>query len=123
MKNKADMLREWNEATGEDSLSLRNWAKLRLKLMTEEYKEWCEALEHFVATGDACPLAKESADMEYVLEGTAQRPGIDLDRAFHIVHVSNMSKIGPDGTFHVRDDGKILKPPTYVAPDMAGAIK
>jgi hypothetical protein len=119
----ADMLREWSTATGGDPRGRREWANLRLKLMKEEYTEWVQALEHYVATGDARELAKESADVQYILEGTALRPGIDLDTAFRIVHRSNMTKIHPDGTYRVREDGKILKPDTYVPPDLTPAIE
>lgn len=119
----ADMLAEWSTATGGDPRDVREWADLRLKLMKEEYEEWIEALEYYVATGDPSKLAKESADVQYILEGTAQRPRIDLDTAFRIVHRSNMTKIHPDGSYQVRDDGKILKPDTYVPPDMGPAIK
>jgi hypothetical protein len=118
----ADMLREWSTATGGDPRGRREWADLRLKFMEEEYTEWIEALEYYVATGDPRKLAKESADVQYILEGTALRPGIDLDTAFRIVHRSNMTKIHPDGTYRVREDGKILKPDTYVPPDLAPAI-
>lgn len=117
-----DMLREWSKATNGDPRNRREWANLRLDLMKEEYDEWCEAIEHYVATGDATKLAKESADVQYVLEGTALRPDIDMIRAFEIVHASNMTKIHPDGTYRVREDGKILKPDTYVPPDMRPAI-
>ena len=38
------------------------------------------------------------------------------------VHKSNMSKLQPDGTVKRREDGKILKPDTYVAPDLTDLV-
>jgi len=119
----AAMVAEWSEATGGDPLSLTEWVRLRVDLMVEEVIEWLDAMAYFAQTGDATKLAKESADVQYILEGTALRPGIDLARAFCIVHVSNMTKIHPDGTYRVREDGKILKPDSYQPPDMAPSIR
>lgn len=121
-RSPAAMLAEWSQATGGDHLSLKAWAKLRKDLLQEEVKEACDAIDHFVATGDARPMAKELADVEYVAQGAALRPRIDLAHAFRIVHKSNMTKIHPDGTYRVRPDGKILKPDSYAAPDMTPAI-
>lgn len=81
-----------------------------------------DALDYHVDTGDPRWLAKELADLVYVCFGTAQRPGIDLDTAFRLVHRSNMSKIHPDGSYRVREDGKILKPEGWRAPDMSPAV-
>lgn len=58
-------------------------------------------------------LAKELADLLYVVYGTAEEFGIPLEAVFKEVHHSNMSKLWPDGTVHYREDGKVLKPPTY----------
>lgn len=118
----AAMLAEWSEATGGDNLSLVKWAELRKELLMRETEEACEAIDTYVETGDAQKLAKELADVHYVLEGTAQRPRINLIVAFQLVHDSNMSKIGPDGSYEVRADGKILKGPHYYEPDMAPAV-
>jgi predicted HAD superfamily Cof-like phosphohydrolase len=123
MKTRVEMLREWSAATGGDRLSLADWAKLRIELLREECDELCEAIDYFVATGDPRPMAKESADLEYVIEGAVLRPGIDVYAAFCEVHRSNMTKIGPDGELCVREDGKILKPPGYEEADMSVAVR
>jgi hypothetical protein len=120
MKSYAALLQEWSDASGGDKLSLKAWAELRLKLADEEYKEWREALQYFVDTGDAKPMAKESADVAYVIWGAAQRPGIDMDIAFREVHDSNMTKFGPGARF--REDGKVLKGPNYREADMTSAV-
>lgn len=48
--------------------------------------------------------------------------GINLDRIFNVVHEANMAKRFPDGTFHKRADGKIIKPDGWREPDIKGAI-
>jgi phosphoribosyl-ATP pyrophosphohydrolase len=120
MKSYAALLQEWSDASGGDKLSLEAWAELRLKLADEEYKEWREALQYFVDTGDPKPMAKESADVAYVIWGAAQRPGIDMDIAFREVHDSNMTKFGPGAWF--REDGKVMKGPNYREADMSAAV-
>jgi NTP pyrophosphatase (non-canonical NTP hydrolase) len=122
MKTYAELLVEWRDATGGDTLSLEAWAELRKDLLTEECRELCDAIDWFVATGDPKPMAKESADVGYVVWGAAQRPGIDVDAAFREVHKSNMTKFGPNGELLVREDGKVLKGPDYVPADMSVAV-
>lgn len=122
MTSYAELLEEWSTASGGDNLSLQKWAELRLSLAEEEYLEWREALEFYVTTGDPKPMAKESADLGYVIWGAAARPRIDLDAAFREVHRSNMSKFGPNGEVYTREDGKVLKGPYYREADMSVAI-
>lgn len=87
-----------------------------------------EVVELFQAMGDynAAPsdetraaLAKEWADTQYVISQVAVFFDICGDAAFNRVHDSNMSKV-VEGKLVLREDGKILKPDTYVAPDMSG---
>jgi NTP pyrophosphatase (non-canonical NTP hydrolase) len=120
MSNKSisDMLMEFHLATGCDSLSLRDWAELRKKLLREELDELCEAIDSF----DPEQIAKEGSDLVYVVFGTMQRPQIRLEVAIEEVHKSNMSKIGPDGKFVEREDGKVLKGPNYRPPDLSKAL-
>lgn len=79
--------------------------ELRVKLIQEEFDELREAL----ATEDLSSIAKEMADLLYVVYGTAVSYGIDMDPIFQEVHRSNMSKVGG----YKREDGKWVKPPTY----------
>ena len=78
---------------------------LRVRLIQEEFDELQEALSR----RDAAAVAKELADLLYVVYGTAVSCGIDMEPVFREVHRSNMSKIGG----HKRADGKWVKPPTY----------
>jgi predicted HAD superfamily Cof-like phosphohydrolase len=78
---------------------------LRMRLIQEESAELQEAL----AQQDLSGVAKELADLLYVVYGTAVSCGIDMEPVFREVHRSNMSKVGG----HKRADGKWVKPPSY----------
>ena len=79
--------------------------ELRVTLIQEEFDELKEAL----AAEDLPSIAKEMADLLYVVYGTAVSYGIDMDQVFREVHRSNMSKLGG----YKREDGKWVKPATY----------
>ena len=79
--------------------------RLRVQLIQEEFDELKEAL----AAEDLSSIAKEMADLLYVVYGTAVSYGIDMDPVFREVHRSNMSKVGG----YKREDGKWVKPATY----------
>ena len=78
---------------------------LRIRLIQEEFGELRDAL----AQGNVEAIAKELADLLYVVYGTAVSCGIDLEPVFREVHRSNMTKVGG----HKRADGKWVKPPGY----------
>ncbi len=65
-------------------------------------------------SGNLAALAKEMADLLYVVYGTAVSYGIDMDPVFREVHRSNLSKVGG----YKRADGKWVKPPTYSPADI-----
>jgi predicted HAD superfamily Cof-like phosphohydrolase len=87
--------------------------QLRVRLIQEEFDEVKEAL----AKQDLNAIAKELADLLYVVYGTAVSYGIDMDPVFREVHRSNLSKVGG----YKRGDGKWVKPPTY-SPAQIGPI-
>ena len=78
---------------------------LRLKLIEEEFNELREAL----VDANMPAVAKELADLLYVIYGTAVSCGIDMQPVFKEVHRSNMTKVGG----HKRADGKWMKPAGY----------
>lgn len=86
---------------------------LRMELLMEEVKEYLEGEEK----EDLENVAKELADIIYIVCGTAVSYGIPLDRVFDAVHASNMAKL-VDGKPVRRDDGKILKPEGWTPPDI-----
>jgi predicted HAD superfamily Cof-like phosphohydrolase len=78
---------------------------LRKRLIQEEFEELQEAMDE----KDLPSIAKELADLLYVVYGTAVSLGIDMEPIFKEVHRSNMSKVGG----YKREDGKWVKPATY----------
>jgi predicted HAD superfamily Cof-like phosphohydrolase len=95
-------------------------AMLQARLIGEEAAEFaaanhlaCEELTNKQAKADAL---KELADLVYVCYQYAAAVGWDLDVAYNRVHFSNMSKLGPDGKPIYREDGKVLKGPSYQPP-------
>jgi predicted HAD superfamily Cof-like phosphohydrolase len=69
-------------------------------------------------------MLKELSDVQVVVSGTAVslKPLHRLDEAFKRVFESNMSKLGVDGKPIYREDGKVLKGPNYVEPDLSDLI-
>jgi predicted HAD superfamily Cof-like phosphohydrolase len=63
--------------------------KLRMALIREEMKE----LEEAVANHDMTETVDALADILYVVYGMGASLGINLDKAFNVVHRSNMSKV------------------------------
>ena len=66
-----------------------------------------------VAFADGC------ADLDYVTEGARQEFGIDGAPIAAEVHRSNMAKVGGP----MREDGKVMKPPGWTPPDVAGELR
>jgi predicted HAD superfamily Cof-like phosphohydrolase len=95
---------------------------LRMVLIAEEAGELGAEFLDLLESTDNPPklrnLAKELTDLLYVVYGAGQAFGIDLDKCFEEVHNSNLSKLGNDGRPVYRDDGKVVKGPNYMAPDM-----
>ncbi len=87
---------------------------LRVRLIQEEFEELKEAM----AKQELVGIAKELADLLYVVYGTAVSYGLDMDPVFREVHRSNLSKVGG----YKRADGKWVKPPTYSPAHLAPII-
>lgn len=83
---------------------------LRNGLVTEEFTEFINATmaRNLAGTADAM------VDLMYVILGTAVSLGIDLRPVWDAVHATNMAKVGGGK----RDDGKVLKPPGWVPPNI-----
>ncbi|MET0863772.1 MAG: nucleotide pyrophosphohydrolase [Nakamurella sp.] len=92
--------------------------ELRLALIEEEVGELAAAAR----ADDLVGVADALADIIYVAYGTAHVYGIDLDAVLDEVHASNMTKLGADGRPIRRADGKVLKGPSYVPPDIAAVL-
>ena len=87
---------------------------LRCELIDEELQELQEAIRK----KDIKEVADALTDILYVTYGAGHAFGIDLDKCFHEVQESNMSKLGEDGKPIYNDKGKVMKGPNYFKPNL-----
>ena len=87
---------------------------LRIKLIDEELKEFKEAIKN----KDIVEVADALTDILYVTYGAGHAFGIDLDKCFHEVQNSNMSKLDENGSPIYNKDGKVMKGPKYFKPNL-----
>ena len=90
--------------------------KLRFDLMAEENEEYFEAAQN----NDLVEVADALGDMLYILCGTIIEHGMQdkIEEVFNEIQRSNMSKLGADGKPIFREDGKVLKGPSYFKPNI-----
>lgn len=67
-------------------------------------------------------VADASGDLVYVLYGMMLEMGFDLRDVVEEIHGSNMTKLGEDGKPIYREDGKVLKGPNYMKPNIPAAL-
>lgn len=87
----------------------RERAKKRYNWMLEEINEFLEA-DEIVEQADAM------IDVIYFALGTLVEMGVEPDKLFKIVQDANMSKLWPDGKPHYNEEGKTIKPSTWIDP-------
>ena len=112
---------------------------MRMSLIREEFAELMGAVygtraralveaateEAVVAddqTRDIVDTADALADLVYVIYGMALESGIDLTKVLAEVQASNLSKLMPDGSVKLREDGKVLKGPNFFPPNVRRAL-
>ena len=93
-------------------------AALRVDLIDEELNELREA----TGKQDLVGIADALTDLLYVVYGAGHAYGINLDDCFAEVHRSNMSKLDDESQPIYREDGKVLKGPNYIPPDLGQII-
>lgn len=93
---------------------------LRYKLMREENEEYLEAANN----NDLVEVADALGDMLYILCGTIIEHGMQdkIEEVFEEIQRSNMSKLGADGQPIYREDGKVLKGPSYFKPNIQSIL-
>ena len=106
------------EVKNKPSFSNYKINKLRIDLMKEELEELIEAMNN----KDLLEVADALTDILYVTYGAGHAFGIDLDKCFHEVQNSNMSKLGVDGKPIYNDSGKVIKGPKYFKPNLSKYI-
>jgi predicted HAD superfamily Cof-like phosphohydrolase len=105
---------------------------LRERLITEEFREYREAVERLIDLRDNqapnedlyqawADIADALADLHYVVAGAGVAWGLPMNEVQDTVHQANMYKFG-EGSW-VREDGKQMKPPNWQPPDHVPTIK
>jgi predicted HAD superfamily Cof-like phosphohydrolase len=90
--------------------------KLYLDLMEEEWKELKVALE----TKDRVEQLDALLDFIVVTTGAIHSAGMDAEGGWKEVMRTNFAKIDKDtGKVRKREDGKVLKPQGWTAPDLS----
>ena len=98
--------------------SVDNYA-MYLDLITEEYNELREAIE----ANDRVEQLDALVDILVVTMGAIRAGGFDGEAAWREVMNTNFAKIDPDtGKVRKREDGKVLKPEGWKAPELAQFI-
>ena len=93
--------------------------KLRIELISEELQELVDACN----ANDIIEVADALTDILYVTYGAAHSFGVPIDECFKEVQRSNMSKLGEDGKPIYREDGKVMKGPSYFKPDLKNVLQ
>lgn len=80
--------------------------------------------DNLVANADRIALLDSAVDVTYVGIGCGLAQGVDMEAAFAEVQRSNMSKVDSTTGTMLRDtNGKVTKPASYSAPDLASFVK
>lgn len=121
MKDQLKKVKEFHKAFNEEnglypSNVNSNIYELRHKLMAEENDEYLQACKD----NDLVGIADALGDKLYILCGTILKHGMHnkIIDVFNEIHSSNMSKLGENGKPLYREDGKILKGPSYFKPEI-----
>ena len=77
-----------------------------------------DELKEAIDSNDIVEIADALGDILYHLYAFGVMTGISLNEVFDEIHKSNMTKITPDGQVLLREDGKIIKPCSYIPPDI-----
>jgi predicted HAD superfamily Cof-like phosphohydrolase len=98
----------------------REQYEMYLKLVTEEYKELQEA----IITSNEQEQFDALLDIVVVCIGAMHSMGADPEGGWKEVMKTNFAKIDKEtGKVRKREDGKVLKPVGWVAPDLKPFLK
>ena len=123
--NNLDKVKEFHEKFGQKISNSQTWdkdtAERRVNLISEEYMEFLTGIKN----DDPVEVLDALIDLTYVVLGSAIEMGFSdkFQKGFDEVHASNMSKLGEDGEPIYREDGKVLKGPNYVRPDLKKVLQ
>ena len=99
---------------------------MQVRLVREEAGEFLVAADECFADPENTKareeVVKELSDLVFVCYQFAATYNIDLDKAMTLVFESNLSKLDEQGKPIYREDGKVLKGPNYMPPDLADCL-
>jgi len=103
------------EVKNKASFSTDKINNLRFDLIKEELEELKVALEnkYILEVADAL------TDILYVIYGAGHAFGINLDKCFNEVQLSNMSKLDKNNKPIFNENGKVMKGPNYFKPNLS----
>lgn len=126
MKTLQEQAKEWRTAfeVERDPVKGSTQFNLQARLIVEEYTEVIDALCAFDQDDKTthADLLKELADLVFVCYQAAENMGWDLDETMRRVFESNMSKLDDSGSPIRNDQGKVLKGPNYLPPDLSDLV-
>jgi predicted HAD superfamily Cof-like phosphohydrolase len=101
-----------------DAYSISQY-KMYLNLIDEEHQELQEAVE----ANDLTEQLDALIDILVVTIGAIHSAGFDAEGAWKEVMATNFAKIDKEtGRVRKREDGKVLKPQGWTAPDLKGYL-
>ena len=109
-------MRACDQSVGEFNIEQFN---LYTKLIEEEFKELKVAIDD----NDKVETLDALVDILVVTIGAIHSMGADAEGAWREVMQTNFAKIGEDGKVRKREDGKILKPLGWKAPELGQYVK
>jgi predicted HAD superfamily Cof-like phosphohydrolase len=109
-----DQVRDFHVRFGHPA---ENSPVMLMKERAEARAAWMrEEVDEFLEANDVVDQADAMIDLIYFAVGTLVEMGVRPAPLFDIVHRANMTKLWPDGAPRWREDGKTIKPPSWVDP-------
>ena len=129
-----EQARKFREVFGQEILpNISRYGFIKKQLWDMQTRLIREEAAEFLVAADECfadpentkareEVVKELSDLVFVCYQFAATYGIDLDEAMDRVFESNLSKLDEQGKPIYREDGKVLKGPNYVPPNLADCL-
>ena len=115
-RDQEKFMRACDQATG--TFNQQQFA-MYVGLIEEEFKELNEAVNNH----DQLETLDALIDILVVTIGAIHSMGSDAEGAWKEVMSTNFAKIGENGKVRKREDGKVLKPVGWTAPNLAPFLK
>jgi predicted HAD superfamily Cof-like phosphohydrolase len=115
-RDQEKFMRACDQITGEFN---KEQYAMYLGLIDEESKE----LDVALSDNNRVEQLDALIDILVVTIGAIHSGGFDAEGAWHEVMSSNFAKISEDGKVRKREDGKVLKPVGWTAPNLTPFVK